>query len=262
MPELPEVETVARALVSEKLLGRKILNVSIFFGSEELLQLRGREFLDIGRRGKFLVFTMTGCTMLAHLRMSGKFLIKEGNREKHEQVVFDLDEGRSLRFYDPRKFGRLVVTKDPLEVLGKLGPEPLEWDFDSFFRELGKRARGIKVLLLDQEFIAGIGNIYADEALWQAGVHPLYIASELGRKEASGLFEAIQRVLLRGIAEKGTSLGKGLANFQQVNGESGRHQNHLDVYGRGGGECKRCSEIIVKTRVGGRGTHICPKCQK
>lgn len=261
MPELPEVETVARALVD--VVGRTILDVKIFFGSEQLRQVLGMEVMGIGRRGKFLVFTLPDCMLLVHLRMSGKFLFKMTGepREKHEQVIFELDDGRSLRFFDPRKFGRLYVVKDAQEILGKLGPEPLEWDFEGFFEALQKRGRALKPLLLDQAFVAGIGNIYADEALWLSKLHPLQIASEVSRGEALALHVAIRSVLERGIATKGTSLGKGLANFQHVNGESGKHQNHLDVYGRVGMECKRCGTMIVKMRVAQRGTHICRCCQ-
>lgn len=261
MPELPEVETVARSLVD--VVGRTIRDVKIFFGSEDLDRVKGRQVLQIGRRGKFLVFTLSDSVLLVHLRMSGKFLIKKvgEEREKHEQVFFELDDGRSLRFFDPRKFGRLYVVENAQEILGKLGPEPLEWDFESFFEALKGRARALKPLLLDQAFVAGIGNIYADEALWLSKLHPLQIASELERGEALALHGAIRSVLMRGIATKGTSLGTGLANFQHVNGESGKHQNHLEVYGRAGMECKRCGMMIVKTRVAQRGTHICPCCQ-
>lgn len=264
MPELPEVETVARALREEMLLGRAIVSVNIFFGSNELQGMQGRRFLQVGRRGKFLVFTLSKGYLLAHLRMSGKFLIKGvcEKREKHEQVLLELDDGRSLRFFDPRKFGRLYLVADPEVILGKLGPEPLELEFEQFWEKLKGRARALKPLLLDQEFIAGIGNIYADEALWRAGLHPLRIASELLRKEAVELHRAIQAVLLRGIAQGGTSLGKGLANFQHVNGESGKHQNLLDVYGRTGEGCKRCRTEIEKIWVAQRGTHFCSSCQK
>lgn len=262
MPELPEVETIARAL--REVLGTAIVRVDIFFGSSELQRVQGRKLLQIGRRGKFLVFSLSEEFLLVHLRMSGKFLIKgaEEKREKHEQVLFELDDGRSLRFFDPRKFGRLYVTSDPMEVLGKLGPEPLDLDFEPFWEKLKGRTRALKPLLLDQEFVAGIGNIYADEALWQAGLHPLKIASGLSRSEAMELHRAIQNVLLRGIELGGTSLGHGLANFQHVNGESGKHQGMLDVYGRTGKQCKRCKSVIEKMRVAQRGTHFCSSCQK
>jgi len=261
MPELPEVETIARALID--VLGKSIVDVKIYFGPENLEKLKGERIVQIRRRGKFLVFEMGRCFLLVHLRMSGKFLIKRWDevREKHEQVIFDLDDGCSLRFFDPRKFGRLYVVNDPEEILRKLGPEPLQWEFDSFRKALKGRGRALKPLLLDQSFIAGIGNIYADEALWQAKLHPLTLASSLSNAQAFELYHAIQNVLKRGIATKGTSLGKGLANFQHVNGESGKHQDHLDVYGRGGMGCKRCQTEITKTKVAQRGTHLCPKCQ-
>lgn len=264
MPELPEVEIVVRALNKARICDKTITDIDVYFGPKKKLKsLVGDSFQDISRRGKYIIFQLKSSYLFVHLRMSGKFLLKDEDvmKEKHEHVIFHFEDGRTLRFFDPRKFGTMQVVKNKEEIIDDLGPEPLKWKCDSFCKALAERRGMIKPLLLNQSFIAGIGNVYADEALWQAHIHPQRHADSLSEKEMVKLHKAIQKVLKRGIEFQGTSLGMGLSNFQGLSGEGGNHQNLLDVYGRQGLPCKRCKAKIKKIIVGQRGTHFCPKCQ-
>lgn len=262
MPELPEVETIARSLQKSGVCGHDIRDVRIVLGPD-LSSLKGDRFISIKRRGKYLVFSLSDRYLIVHLRMSGKFLVKniDDPLEKHERVAFDLSSGLSLRFHDVRKFGTLDLVFEPDGILGRLGPEPFEIGEGYFSKALLQKKQALKGLLLDQHFLAGLGNIYVDEALWRSGLHPLRKACDLNGDEAKNLYNAVIYVLKRGIEAKGTSLGSSAANYQMVNGESGKHQGLLDVYGRGGKRCKRCKSAIVKIVVAQRGTHFCPTCQ-
>jgi len=177
--------------------------------------------------------------------------------------VLQLDQANELRFHDTRKFGRLFLTQTPETVLAKIGPEPLEKSFTrKRLRHLlqGKR-RQMKPLLLDQTFIAGLGNIYVDEALWSARIHPLRVSSSLTENEISALHKAIRLVLRRGLKNMGTSLGTGKGNFYSVAGRKGRNADELKVFRRNGEACPRCQALIERLNVAQRGTHICPVCQ-
>jgi formamidopyrimidine-DNA glycosylase len=176
-------------------------------------------------------------------------------------VVLTLADGRELRFTDPRKFGRMWLVPDPSAVLGKLGPEPLEISAAEFSARLGARRRRLKPLLLDQAFLAGIGNIYADEALWTARLHPRRGSDSLRPAERARLRHAIQTVLRRGIRNLGTTLGGGGTHFVLPRGERGRNQEKLNVYGQTGLPCPRCGTKIRRIVVGQRSTHLCPRCQ-
>jgi formamidopyrimidine-DNA glycosylase len=170
----------------------------------------------------------------------------------------------ALRYQDTRKFGRFCLTSNPQEILGKLGPEPLSDGFtvDCFHAMLQARKRLIKPLLLDQGFIAGLGNIYVDEALWKASVHPLRVSSSLSKKEVAALHHAISLVLKKGLANLGTTLGSGAGNFYSVAGRKGRNADKLFVFRRTGEACTRCRTPIQRIIVGQRSTHICPHCQR
>lgn len=270
MPELPEVETVARGL--EAVVGCRITGVDLLWAGTIAApepvafvdRLLGHAIEAAGRRGKWIVIDLTGGdTLLVHLRMTGRLLVEPAGApvDRHARVLFALDDGRRLRFSDQRKFGRMVLTSDPQEVLGDLGPEPLADDFTAErFREMLARRRGrIKPLLLNQRFLAGLGNIYVDEALWRAGVHPLRPADTLASSEIDRLHAAIQTVLRQALAAGGTTLDD--TQYVGADGEPGEFARELMIYGRAEEPCRRCGTTIERIRVSQRGTRFCPVCQ-
>jgi formamidopyrimidine-DNA glycosylase len=259
MPELPEVETVARGLQAA-LVGRTIVDVKVLWARSVASpdpdtfarRLTGQTVASVGRRGKWVVVALeSGDTLLAHLRMSGRLVVDSEAclDSSHLRALFLFDDGQRLSFVDARKFGRLWLGSDPAEVLGGLGPEPLADEFTAEWlaQTLGQRRGHIKPLLLDQRFLAGLGNIYTDEALWRARIHPLRQANTLTAAETRRLHEGIQAVLRAAIAGGGTTL----AEFA----------GHLAVYGRAGEVCPHCGAIVERITVGQRGTHFCPRCQ-
>jgi formamidopyrimidine-DNA glycosylase len=270
MPELPEVDTVARGL--RAVVGCSITGVEVLWertiaeppAAAFVERLVGRQIEGTGRRGKWIVIDLTsGDTLLVHLRMTGRLLIEPADApvDRHARVLITLDDGRRLRFSDQRKFGRMVLTDDPSQVLGDLGPEPLGDDFtDARFREMMARRRGrIKPLLLNQRFLAGLGNIYVDEALWRAGIHPLRCANTLREPEIDRLHAAIQRVLREALASGGTTLED--TQYVGADGEPGEFAQQLRIYGRAEEPCLRCGTPIERMRVSQRGTRFCPVCQ-
>ena len=274
MPELPEVETVVRDLRASDLVGLRVVNARVLWKRSIATptwfrfttEIQGREILDLSRRGKFIVARLSeGFTLLIHLRMSGRLHVAgpsaESSRRTHERVVFSLSDGRELRFSDPRKFGRLWLARDSGGVLEKLGPEPFALTAAEFSALVSARSRLLKPLLLDQTLIAGIGNIYSDEALWEARLHPRRKSDSLAVQEAATLLRAIQRVLRRGIRNLGTTLGAGKTHFVLPRGGRGRNQEHLSAYGQTGEPCPRCGTPIQRILVGQRATHLCPACQ-
>ena len=274
MPELPEVETVVRDLAESGLEGRTILRARVYWPrSVEGMtpaafrdRLRNRRIERIRRRGKYIVMVVGGgWHLLIHLRMSGRlfFAPRAEPRDEHERVVFELDDGRTLRFHDTRKFGRITLTMRPQEKLRRLGPEPLEREFTArdFAQRLACRKGMLKPLLLNQQIIAGLGNIYVDEALFEARLHPKRRCSTLTAPELHALYRAIRKVLRRGIRASGTTLGAGQANFYSASGRRGRNQDGLKVFRRTGEPCPRCGAPIARLVVGQRGTHVCRECQ-
>lgn len=274
MPELPEVETIARELREAGLIGLRIQEASVFWigsltppVSEPFCQkIVSQTIQDIQRRGKFLVFVLTKDTLLVHLRMTGKFLIAEQTCavHPHERIRLTLSDGRILRFEDQRKFGKWHLTSHPEQVLDLLGLEPLSKEFtiSAFKKRLTGHRRQIKPFLLDQRFIAGLGNIYVDEALFAAHIHPLRLVCTLNDKETLQLHHAIIDVLQKAVDNTGTSLGAARANYFSVSGRRGTHQHALNVFRKEGLPCIRCKSTIVKITVAKRGTHLCPHCQK
>ena len=259
-------------------------------------EIVGNRIVAINRRGKYLVFELESAHemprrareknadydantpnrkskiqnrksapnqkfLIVHLRMTGQFGFHEPRvkRDKHQHVHLLLDDGRELRFHDFRKFGRWWLVDNPEHVVGKLGPEPLDMTKKEFLSRLRARRGHIKPLLLNQTFVAGVGNIYADESLWYAKIHPLRDATTLTDKEASDLYNAIRRVFRKAIGVGGTSFD---ATYKRINGASGEFQEDLRVVGRAGEPCYRCGTPIVKTVVGQRGTYLCPNCQR
>ncbi len=265
MPELPEVETIARTLRPD-LVGRTILDASLRWprtlaapsARKFREQIKGRKIVDVGRRAKFLILKLSTSNLLIHLRMSGDLLLRDANLkpEKHDRLVLSLSDGKALAFNDTRKFGRVWLVADPQEVLGGLGPEPLGDEFtpEWLYENLHARRRQLKPLLLDQSFLAGLGNIYTDEALHIAKLHPLAASDSVKREQAERLWEAVRAVLDEGIRRNGASI-----DWVYRGGE---FQNHFRVYDRQGEACPVCGTIIQKLFVGQRGTHICPNCQK
>ena len=275
MPELPEVQTIVNDLNTADLIGLTISGAKVFWPrsiaepspTSFCRRIKGQRFTAVRRRGKYLVFELNaGYTLLLHLRMSGRLhlVAAASPRIKHEHVILSFDDGRQLRFHDPRKFGRLNLVKDPAKILDRLGPEPLTPGFtaQTLGRLLKNRKRILKPLLLDQTFIAGLGNIYVDEALWEARLHPCRLASTLSNPEIKALRLAIPRVLKRGLKNLGTSLGTGKANFYSVANRRGRNKDQLKVFRRTDLPCPRCKATIERLMVGQRSTHICPICQK
>lgn len=278
MPELPEVQTVVNEIIKQQLLGVKIKDVEILVPAlvapmdkaDFEKTLKGRKITDLSRRAKYIVATLdNGTYFIAHLRMSGHFVTIDAKEERgrFERARITFANGKALRYDDIRKFGRFNLTKDKEEILGKLGPEPLEKSFTpkllfERFPKDNKTKLCIKAWLLDQTNVAGLGNIYVDEALWLAKIHPERPANSLTLDEAKSLRDAIQSVLKKGIANSGTSLGHTQGNFIGADGKHGNNAETLNVFHRQGKPCPRCKTIIIKTVVAQRGTHLCPKCQQ
>ena len=271
MPELPEVEMVARGLQAA-LIGSTLVGVDVRWTRSIVppdptafsRRLPGQAITGVGRRGKWIVVTLSGGdTLLVHLRMTGRLVLEseECLPDRHLRVLFFLYDGRRLHFADQRKFGRVVLTNEPQTMLGDLGPEPLDERFTpTRFREMLAHRRGrIKPLLLNQRFLAGLGNIYTDEALWRAQIHPLRRANTLSPAEVQRLHRAIRFVLRGGITAGGTTLSDGM--YRQSDGQPGEFADRLEAYGRAGQPCSRCDTTIERTRVGQRGTCFCPHCQ-
>lgn len=274
MPELPEVETVVRDLRAHGLEQAVIRDVEVRWprtvgGSPGRFAaaLRGQTVTRLSRRAKYIVADLaSGGRLLIHLRMTGKlrFARPAERPGKHDHVVIALADGRSLIFNDTRKFGRLTLAPAGADPLAGLGPEPLDDAFTeaALRRQLKGKSRMIKPLLLDQTTVAGLGNIYVDEALWQARIHPARRADTLKPAELRRLHAAIREVLQRAVDNFGTTLGDGEANFYSVAGRRGRNADALRVFRRDGLPCPRCGAPLARTVVAQRGTHFCPRCQK
>ena len=273
LPELPEVETTARSL-RPRLVGLRVLDVSgidwprMFPNTTETdLQstLCGKRVVSVDRRGKYLLVELDGDTWLAvHRKMSGNLLFQ--NRDTplapHTHLVIDLDSGTQLRFVDTRKFGRVYLFHSREErddfLAERLGPDSLvELDAEVLAAKLRGRKGRLKSLLLDQAFLAGVGNLYADEALWEAQLHPLRPADSLSHAEVERLATAIRNVLTLGIERRGTSF----STYLDSDGSQGENQDYLNAYGREGQPCPRCGTPIRRILIGERSSHFCPHCQ-
>ncbi len=274
MPELPEVCAVVEGLQRGNLTGHCITEVTIGWprtvGSvpeEFKYEVTGRRIADFRQYGKYIFMELnpTG-TISVHLRMSGNLYgcSNETSRNGYERVIIHLENRQEIRFYDPRKFGRMLYHHDANEVISRLGVVPLGPEFTVTLLKgiLAKRRRQLKPLLLDQSVISGLGNIYTDEALWRARIHPHRTSNTLTMKEVGNLHESIREVLLQGIASGGTRLGNGKSNFLVFHGGSmPGNQHNLKVFGRIGAPCPRCGRSIIRIIVAQRSTHICPACQ-
>ena len=271
MPELPEVETVRRALLS-KLKGRQIKKLTVLhnnvFQDQDIetvkRMIKNQTINNILRRGKWLEFVLDDYYLLSHLRMEGKYVYRGTSDpvEKHQLVLFDLDNGVSLRYRDVRKFGKMyLIKKDNIDSspISKLGLEP--WDNSLnvlYLKEKYKRKNlPIKTVLLDQSIITGIGNIYADEILFLSKINPFKKAKDLDDSELDSIIINTREVLDKAIEEGGTTI----RSYTSEEGVEGKNQNNLYVHQREGEKCLVCSTIILKDKIGGRGSYYCPGCQ-
>jgi formamidopyrimidine-DNA glycosylase len=276
MPELPEVETVARGLRKE-VAGRRILSITI--GKSDFIdnpadierELPGRIIREVQRYGKFLLLRLTTAektgqqdgesALLVHLGMTGMLWPRPVSEPhlKHTHVVMLLDDGRELRFIDARRFGRIAyLAKDVLQKeLLRFGADPLEVELEEFQKRMHRRAR-VKALLLDQRVLRGVGNIYADESLWKARIHPAHLGMRLAATQVKELYRALQDILQKAIVLRGSSI----SDFLDADGQPGEYQRHHRVYGREGKSCSRCKTPIRRVIVAGRSSYFCPNCQK
>ena len=270
MPELPEVETTVRAL-RRPLIGQVITavhnrwprHIALPALPEMQMRIANQRIEAITRRAKYLVFHLSeGENLVIHLKMTGHLFVTpaETPLDKHTHTVFELANGQELRFKDTRKFGRVYLVDNTQEFFGALGPEPLDDTFtvEQLEERLKDRTRALKPLLLDQTFIAGIGNIYADEALFYAGLHPERKANTLTADHIKSLHAAIQKVLQLGIDREGASI----SDYIKPDGSKGDMQNAVAVFRRTGMPCNQCGNPIRRIILGGRSTHFCPNCQK
>lgn len=274
MPELPEVETIRQTL-KRFVLGKQIKDVQIDWPNiikhprdPELFrkQVIGQTVHDIGRKGKYLLFELDDDILISHLRMEGKYMVvpSEEPVKKHTHVFFKFTNGEELRYNDVRKFGTMHLWPKGEEFvnepLKKLGPDPFDDDFtlDYFWEKLKRTDRYIKPVLLDQTIVTGLGNIYVDETLHKSGIHPLKRAGKITKKQASVIREKAIETLEEAVAMGGTTI----RSYVNSQGDMGMFQQELYVYGQENEPCKTCGTPIEKSKVGGRGTHICPKCQK
>lgn len=274
MPELPEVETYVRALAPQ-LQGKRIADAHVFWPrivaqpdpSAFRDLIRGRRFVTFGRRGKYMLFGLdSGETLIIHLRMTGEIRVRPAAVEpdKHTHLLLDLDGGERVHYRDQRKFGRIWLVEDAASVIGKLGPEPLGEEFseEALGRALAGRNAPIKALLLDQSIVAGVGNIYADEALFRAGIDPQRPGGQLEVSEQGRLCDAIRWVLQMGIVLGGSSLGSGPQNYLPPTGVPGAAQESHQVFRRTGQPCPHCGQPIQRMVIAQRSTHYCPHCQR
>jgi formamidopyrimidine-DNA glycosylase len=281
MPELPEVETVARGL-QKSVAGRRILSVRL--GKTDFIDdpvaveqhVPGRRIERVERYGKFMLLRLSArrngvvhlenadakeASLLVHLGMTGQLAPCAAAQPcaRHTHVCFELDDGRELRYTDPRRFGRMAyLTRELLaEELTAFGADPLLVGVEEFASRICSRNAQIKALLLDQTVLRGVGNIYADESLWRARIHPMRRGAELSKKQAQVLRRVLQDVLRKAILARGSSI----SDFLDAEGQPGEYQRHHRAYGREGKRCYRCGTAIRRVIVAGRSSYFCPKCQ-
>lgn len=273
MPELPEVETVRKGLIS-LVKGKTIAKVDVYWPRIIEMpevetfqqQMIGETIEDVERRGKYLIFQLSHYEMVSHLRMEGKYeyFSEAKPLDKHSHVRFIFTDGSELVYHDVRKFGRIALLKKggakQYKGLLQLGPEPTDEEFSlaDFKEQLKKSSTMIKPLLLNQKVVAGLGNIYVDEVLWLAKIHPEQPANSLSPQAVKKLREAIIEVIAKAKEAGGTTI----RTYLNALGEAGHFQQELHVYGQTGKPCPRCGTAIIKIKVAQRGTHLCPHCQK
>jgi len=267
MPELPEVQTVINH-IKDDLMGEKIKSIiplwtkvlHNFTPNDIYQKFEKKTVVDVIRRAKFIILQFHNGIIAIHLRMTGKLYFHFKNHyPKHCTAYIEFESGKKLIFEDVRKFGRFYLYNNLDHINHRHGPEPLDSSFTVkiFQGMLLRRRRNIKALLLDQSFLAGLGNIYVDESLWKSKIHSNSISNAIPKNRSEALFHNIRNTLEEAIVKKGTTI----IDFS-VNGESGKYAKMLQVFGRGGLECFKCGTLIIKNKVAGRGTYTCQKCQK
>ncbi|MCZ0717765.1 DNA-formamidopyrimidine glycosylase [Aerococcus kribbianus] len=272
MPELPEVETVKRGL-NRLAQGIQVRDVQVLWpaiiqapaGVDDFIQRMPGQVLEyVDRRGKYLLFYWTEDLWISHLRMEGKYLLPNSEEpvDKYSHVILHLSDGRDLRYRDVRKFGRIkLYPKDQADQAIadlNLGPEPGDLQLSDLASAFAKTQRVVKACLLDQSIVAGLGNIYVDEVLFAAKIHPERLAQSLSHVELSRLVQAIQQIISQAVAKGGTTV----RTYTNALGENGHYQEDLKVYGKAGQACPRCHTPIEKIKLAQRGTHFCPYCQR
>lgn len=272
MPEIAEVETVRNTLKS-MILNKKIVDVNIIYPkiiesniSDFKNILIGRKFVDIDRIGKWLMFDLNDYYLLSHLRMEGKYFVKKSTDEiiKHEHIIISFDDGTDLRYHDTRKFGRMnLVKKSDIDKVEAIKKQGIEANSDKLTKEylydkIHKKNIPIKSLLLDQTIISGLGNIYANEVMFDARINPNKLGKDISLKECDLIVKASKKIIDAAIKDGGTTI----KSYTSSLGVTGRFQQHLMVHKRAGEECKVCGTLIENIKIGGRSTYFCPKCQK
>ncbi|MFC2069952.1 bifunctional DNA-formamidopyrimidine glycosylase/DNA-(apurinic or apyrimidinic site) lyase [Chloroflexota bacterium] len=269
MPELPEVETVKNE-ISPHIIGRRITGINLLW--EGIVKepspeafcsgLIGKKILDITRRGKYMIVSLSSPDyLIIHLKMTGALIAQKSTEEppKFTRAIIHLDDGNSVFFRDPRKFGAMRLVRDKDRIVGKLGPEPLETGFtpEVLAQRLAKRKAPMKALLCDQNFVAGIGSMYADEALFATGIHPMRMPESLSQEEIHNLYRAIREILWAAIENKGASVN----TYYRPDGSKGTAHYEFKVAHRFHEPCPVCSTPIERMKVRGRGSYYCSKCQ-
>ena len=272
MPEIAEVETV-RNILKKKVLNKKIIDVNIIYPkiiesdiNEFKSNLIGNSFIDILRKGKWLIFCLNDYYLISHLRMEGKYFIKDSNEPivKHEHIIISFDDNTQLRYHDTRKFGRMkLIKKDELDKcieIQKQGYEPGDKNLTSTYLldKFKNKKLPIKTVLLDQTIISGLGNIYVDEVLFASNINPLRKANSITLEEANKIIISSKEIISKAIKEGGTTI----RSYTSSLGVKGNYQNFLKVHQRKDKKCFICGSDIIKIQVNGRGTYYCPKCQK
>jgi formamidopyrimidine-DNA glycosylase len=272
LPELPEVETIRRDLLP-RVVGRTIAEVRVIPGSERLIQapspeelcrsLAGRRIENLSRHGKYLFFRLgDGRHLVVHLGMTGALLHRSSDapRDAYERIIFELDDKSELRYTDLRKFGALSLVGNLGPLRARLGPDALADGFsaEALRSTIERRRAPIKAVMMDQAAVAGLGNIYSEEALFRARIRPQRAAYRLRKKEVARLHEAIGQVLHEAMGHRGSSF----RDYVDADGREGQHQWHVRVYRRTDEPCYTCGRPIKRIVVGGRSTHFCPRCQK
>lgn len=265
MPELPEVETIVRELrtkiLNEVFSGLDLIWPGSFVGDEDLT-LEYQKINEIYRKGKYIIFDLGDVFLLTHLRMTGQLIVNESLPESrnHLRLIYKFESGKYLLFYDLRKFGRMYLTKNPEKVLNNTGIDALSdnLDLNTFKEIITNKTSPVKSFLLNQKYIAGFGNIYVDESLFRAKIHPLTKLSVLAPVSIKKLFNESRQVLLEAIGRMGSTI----SDYKTTGGGFGSNQHFFQVYQRNGLPCYICNTQIEKIKVAGRGTHYCPKCQK
>ena len=272
MPEIAEVETVRNTLKS-MILNKKIVDVNIIY--PKIIEsdindfkdiLIGRKFIDIDRIGKWLMFDLNDYYLLSHLRMEGKYFVKKSTDDivKHEHIIISFEDGTDLRYHDTRKFGRMNLVKksdiDKVEAIKKQGIEANSEKLtkEYLYEKIHKKNIPIKSLLLDQTIISGLGNIYANEVMFDARINPSRLGKDISLNECDLIVKASKKIIDAAIKDGGTTI----KSYTSSLGVTGRFQQHLMVHKREGEECKVCGTLIENIKIGGRSTYFCPKCQK